>query len=321
MGHVLARKVAARGAEAALSLILLVTLTFFLIHAAPDGPEYAILGVRMSPARVHRAAEQLGVTAPLWKQYGLWWQNVLRGSLGYSFLLNRPVASLLVTYAGNSAALLGTGFGFGLLLTAAGGLAHGAYYRAWPGRVLGALELLLYATPGFVIGTFLVLVFSGWLGWLPPGGVEDLRRASPGFVDFARHLVLPAVTVALVVYSSLAKFFAESVDGELARPFARTAAAKGLAFPAILFRHVAPNALRPLITLVGLSLPGLFAAGVVVESVFSYPGLGWLLWRSALARDYPVLIGIVLFIGVATVIGNLIADVMNTVLDPRLRHA
>ena len=107
MGHVLARRVAARGAEAALSLMLPVTLTFFLIHAAPDGPEYAILGLRVSPARVHRVAEQLGVTAPLWQQYGLWWQNLLRGSLGYSYLLNRPVASLLAAYAGNSAALLG----------------------------------------------------------------------------------------------------------------------------------------------------------------------------------------------------------------------
>ncbi|MEJ0049556.1 MAG: ABC transporter permease [Rhodospirillales bacterium] len=129
------------------------------------------------------------------------------------------------------------------------------------------------------------------------------------------------VTIALVVYASLARFFAESVDGELARPYARTAAAKGLAFPAILLRHVAPNAVRPLVTLVGLSLPGVFSASVVVESVFSYPGLGWLLWRSALARDYPVLIGIVLVVGVVTIVGNLAADFVNAMLDPRLRKA
>jgi peptide/nickel transport system permease protein len=321
MGHVLVRKVAARGVEAALSLILLVTLTFFLAHAAPDGPEYAILGVRMSPARVHQVAVQLGIARPVWDQYLVWWAHVLQGSLGYSFLLNRPVTGLLADYAGNSAALLGVGFGSGLLLTVAGGLAHGAWYRRWPGRVLGGLELLFYALPGFVIGTVLVLVFSGWLRWLPPGGIRDLRVAEPGLRDFARHLVLPTLTVALVVYASLARFFAESVDAELGRPYARTAAAKGLSFWSVLSRHAAPNAVRPLITQVGVLLPGLFAASVVVESVFSYPGLGWLLWRSALARDYPVLIGIVLIIGAVTVVGNLIADVLNTMLDPRLLHA
>jgi peptide/nickel transport system permease protein len=321
MGHVLVRRVAARAGEAALSLILLVTLAFFLAHAAPDGPEYAILGVRMSPTRVHQVAVRLGLAMPVWRQYEIWWRHVLQGSLGYSFLLNRPVTGLLADYAGNSAALLGAGFGCGFLLTLAGGLAHGAWYRRWPGRVLGGVELLLYAVPGFVIGTVLILVFSAWLGWLPPGGVADLRLASPGLSDFARHLVLPALTVALVVYAGLARFFAESVDTELGRPYARTAAAKGLSPRAILFRHVAPNAIRPLITLVGLSLPGLFAASVVVESVFSYPGLGWLLWRSALARDYPVLIGIVLIIGILTVVGNLFADLLNTLLDPRLLHA
>jgi peptide/nickel transport system permease protein len=321
MGHVLARKVAVRGAEAALSLTLLVTLTFFLAHAAPDGPVYAILGVRLSPSRVHQVATRLGLMKPIWQQYLIWWANVLRGSLGYSFLLNRPVTSLLAEYAGNSAWLLGAGFGGGLLLTVAGGLAHGAWYRGWPGRVLGGFELVFYALPGFVIGTILALVFSGWLGWLPSGGMTDLRLADPGFGDFARHLVLPASTVALVVYAGLARFFAESVDTELRRPYARTAAAKGLSFWAILARHAAPNAARPLITQIGVSLPGLFAASVAVESVFSYPGLGWLLWRSALARDYPVLIGIVLIIGVLTVIGNLIADLLNTLLDPRLLHA
>jgi peptide/nickel transport system permease protein len=321
MGHVLAWKVAARGAEAALSLTLLVTLAFFLAHAAPDGPEYAILGVRMSPARVHQVATRLGLAMPVWRLDYLWWAHVLRGSLGYSFLLNRPVTGLLADYAGNSAALLGVGFGCGLLLTVAGGLAHGAWYRRWPGRVLGGLELLFYALPGFVIGTFLALAFSGWLRWLPPGGIADLRLVAPGFGDFARHLVLPALTVALVVYAGLARFFAESVDAELGRPYARMAAAKGLSSAQILFRHVAPNAVRPLITLLGLSLPGLFAASVVVESVFSYPGLGWLLWRSALARDYPVLIGIVLIIGALAVIGNLLADVLNTMLDPRLLNA
>jgi peptide/nickel transport system permease protein len=139
--------------------------------------------------------------------------------------------------------------------------------------------------------------------------------------DLARLLVLPAATMGLVVFAGLARFFGESVHAELGTAYARTAAAKGVGPWAVLLRHVMPNAVRPVVTLLGLSLPGLFGAGVVVESVFSYPGLGWLLWRSALAQDYPVLIGIVLLLGVATVVGNFLADLVNLLLDPRLLHA
>jgi peptide/nickel transport system permease protein len=312
-----ARRIAARSAEAGVSLALLVTMVFFLAHSAPGGPAYAILGFKARPASVDAVDFQLGLDVPLWHQFVIWWAHVLHFSLGNSFLLNRPVAGLLADYAGPTLALQGAGFLLGLLLALVLGLAHGAWFRAWPGRVLGAVELLLYATPGFVIGTILVLACAGWL---PPGGVADLRQEAPRVGDLARHLVLPALTMALVVYAGLARFFAESVDASLARPFARTAAAKGLGFSAVLLRHAAPNAVRPLITVVGLSLPGLFAAGIVVESVFSYPGLGWLLWRSAVAQDYPVLVGIVLLVGVVTILGNLLAELLNAALDPRLHE-
>jgi peptide/nickel transport system permease protein len=131
---------------------------------------------------------------------------------------------------------------------------------------------------------------------------------------------MPVFTVALTAYAGLAPYFAQAVHQELQAPYARTARAKGLTRWGVARRHVFRNALRPLVTMLGLSFPTIVAGSVVVESVFNYPGLGWLLWRSALSHDYPVIIGIVLLIGVATIAGNLAAELINTWLDPRARY-
>ncbi len=312
-----ASRLGTRAAEAALSLFVLVTMIFLFAHAMPGGPGYAILGLKSQPAGVDAVNLQLGVDTPIWVQYLTWWGHLLRGSLGTSYLLGRPVAALLADYAGRTIPLQAAGLLLGATLALAGGLLQGAFYRAWPGRVLGVAALILYATPGFVIATVLVLACQGWL---PAEGVADLHAANPGLADRLRHLVLPALSIGLMIYATLARVLAESVDTELAALYTRTAAMKGLDRAAILLRHVARNALRPMVTLLGLSLPGLFAGSVVVESVFAYPGLGWLLWRSALSHDYPVLIGGTLLVGVATIAGNLLAEGVNAVLDPRIRR-
>ena len=306
-----------RCTEAAATLAILVTLTFLAAHAVPGGPAYAILGLKATPQGVGAIDLRLGLDVPLWRQYLVWWAHLLHGDLGTSYLLNRPVVSLLAEYQARTLALYGTGLCLGTALAVGGGLLHGQWRGAWPGRAFAVLELTLYAFPSFFVGTALMALFATHLRWLPAGGAGDLRLAEPRLGDTLRHLALPACTVALAVYAGLAPYFAQSVADELARPYVRTARAKGLGPAAVLLRHVLPNALRPLVSLLGLSLPALIAGSVAVESVFSYPGLGWLLWRSALAHDYPVLIGIVLLTGVATIVGNLAAELVNTWLDPR----
>jgi peptide/nickel transport system permease protein len=309
-----------RVAEAAATLAVLVTLTFIAAHTVPGGPAYAILGLRATPAGVAAVDLQLGLDVPVWQQYAVWWGHVLHGNLGTSYLLNRPVAALLAEYQMRTLALYGSGLTLGAVLALGGGLLHGLWFRNWRGRALAALELTLYALPSFFVGTALMAVFSTGLGWLPAGGASDLRLAHPGFGDAVRHLALPVATVALATYAGLAPYFAQAIHEELQLPYARTALAKGLAPSGVVLRHVLRNALRPMVTMLGLSFPALIAGSVVVESVFSFPGLGWLLWRSALAHDYPVLIGIVLLVGVATIAGNLAAELINTWLDPRARY-
>ena len=310
-----------RFGSAALSLAILITLTFVLVNVTPGSPVYGILGPKASPASIAELTHSLGLDQPFWQQYLHWWNNLIHGDLGYSYLVQRPVSGLLASYEMNTLALQIVSIAASLLIAFGLGLAHGVYYNRAAGRVIGGIELALYALPSFFSGTLLILWFSMGLGWFPAGGVENLRLPQQTVGSTTLHLALPAMTIVLLTVPVLSRYFAQSVHEELGRDYVRSAAARGASPARILIRHVVRNALRPLVTVLGLSLPSIFAGGVVVETVFSYPGLGWLLWRSALSQDYPVLIGIVLVIGILTVLGNLLADIANTLLDPRTGYA
>ncbi len=309
-----------RCADAGLTLFALVTLTFVLAHAMPGGPAYSILGLKANPAAVAALDTRLGLDTPVWRQYALWWWHLAHGNLGTSYLLSRDVRGVLAEFAANTLALDTVGLLLAVLLGLAAGVAHGVYAKRWPGRLIGGAELLFYAMPGFFIGTVLLMIFAAGLHWLPAGGVSDLRLEHPDLADRLRHMVLPAASLMFLGFASFSRVIAQSVQTELARDYVRTARARGLTEQTILWRHVLPNALRPAVTLLGVAFPALFAGSVVVESVFSYPGLGWLLWRSAVSHDYPVLVALVLLIGVATIVGNLLADLVNSWLDPASRY-
>ncbi len=313
--------VSRRLGSAGLSLAILVTLTFILVDIAPGSPVYGMLGPKASPASIAELTRSLGLDQPFWLRYLHWWTHLARGDLGNSYLVQRPVASLLARYELNTLALQLVSLAASLLIAFGLGLAHGVLYRRVGGRAIGGLELALYALPSFFSGTLLILWFSMDLGWFPAGGIEDLRLTQQTAASTVRHLALPAVTIVLLTVPVLSRYFAQSVHEELGRDYVRSALARGASPSRIVLRHVIRNAMRPLVTVLGLSLPSIFAGGVVVETVFAYPGLGWLLWRSALSQDYPVLIGIVLVIGVLTVLGNLLADIVNTLLDPRTGYA
>jgi peptide/nickel transport system permease protein len=306
-----------RLASSAVSIFILVTLVFFLAHLTPGGPAFSILGQKATPESVAALNARLGLNTPIWQQYGIWWWHLLHGELGYSYLLNRPVGTLLWSYEVNTLVFYSIAIVLSTLLAILVGLAQGLWYGRAPAKLIGMFQLGLYATPPFFTAAMLVLCFAVALRWLPASGIADVRLVNPGVGSYAAHLVLPVITVMLLTVPLLSRYFGEAVHEELGRDYVRTARAKGVAPAGVLFFHVLRNALRPLVTMLGLSFPYIFTGGVIVESVFNYPGLGWLLWRSALGRDYPVLIAIVLLIGLLTVLGNLLADVVNGLLDPR----
>ena len=286
------------------SIFILVTLVFFLAHLTPGGPAFSILGQKATPESVAAMNARLGLSAPLLAQYGVWWGHLLQGKLGYSYLLNRPVGALLWDYEINTLVFYAIAVFLSTVLAILLGLAQGVWFGRWPARGIGAFQLVFYATPPFFTAAMLVLWFSVALHWLPASGIGNPRLAHPGVGSYAAHLVLPVITVMLLTVPMLSRYFGEAVHEELAKDYVRTARAKGVGFAGILFAHVLRNALRPLVTMLGLSFPYIFTGGVIVESVFNYPGLGWLLWRSALGRDYPVLIAIVLLIGLVDCAGE-----------------
>ncbi|EKM98453.1 MULTISPECIES: ABC transporter permease [unclassified Acidocella] len=309
-----------RLASSCLSLFILVALVFFLAHLTPGGPAYSILGQKATPESVAQLNQRLGLDQPLPKQFGLWIWHLLHGELGYSYLLNRPVGQLLWVYERNTLVFYTVSIIISTALSIALGLIQGVWFGRWPAKLIGAFQLGFYALPPFFVAAMLILWFAVDVHWLPASGIIDLRDPHAGIASFAAHLVLPVTTVSLLTVSSLSRYFGEAVHEELGKDYVRTARAKGVSFTSILFRHVMRNALRPLITILGLSFPYIFTGGVIVESVFNYPGLGWLMWRSALSQDYPILIAIVLVIGVLTVLGNLLADLVNGLLDPRASY-
>lgn len=309
-----------RLASSCLSLFILVALVFFMAHLTPGGPAYSILGQKATPESVAQLNARLGLDQPLLKQFVEWCWHLLHGQLGYSYLLNRPVGQLLWVYERNTLVFYALTIVVSTALSILIGLVQGVWFGRWPAKVIGTFQLGFYALPPFFVAAMLILWFAVDVQWLPAGGIVNLRNPNPGVASFAAHLILPVTTVSLLTISSLSRYFGEAVHEELGKDYVRTARAKGVSFPAILFGHVMRNALRPLITILGLSFPYIFTGGVIVESVFNYPGLGWLMWRSALSQDYPILIAIVLVIGVLTVVGNLLADLVNGFLDPRASY-
>ena len=308
---------------AALTVFLVVSITFLLAHLAPGEPMLAgAEGLRADPERVRVLREQFGLDRPFVAQYAHYVGNVLRGDLGESFTMRRPVAQLLAERLPRTALLaaaaLVVAFGLGI------GVAVVQAARAGSGTdaMLGAAMLACYSMPSFWLGLVLLLIFAQWLGWFPVSGmttpVEYQHLGWLGRVlDVGRHLVLPAITLGLVQAAEIARLQRGALVDALGAEFVRSARAKGLGDRAVLLRHALRSSLGPAVTLAGASLPLLLAGSVLVESVFGWPGMGRLTHEAILSRDYNVILAAGLVTGVIVALGNLAADLAAHALDPR----
>lgn len=313
--------IATRLANAAFSLIGLVTLVFFMIFATPGGPAYSILGVHASPMAVAALNRQMGLNRPIAEQYLTWWWHLAHGNLGYSFTEHARVGVLILSYLRNTIVLYSAATLLAVVLAIAIGLFQGAMKGRLSATIIGGTQIALYSLPVFFLGTLLILVFAIDHAWLPPGGVGGATSWSgKGTLDLVRHMVLPGLTLAIPITAALSRYFGRQVRLEYDRDYVRAARSRGIPPVRLALTHVLRNALRPLVTLVGLMVPQIFVGGLLTETVFNYPGLGWLLWRSALQQDYPTLTAIVLLIGVLTILGNLAADLINSALDVETRY-
>jgi ABC-type dipeptide/oligopeptide/nickel transport system permease component len=307
------------GASAAL-LLVVATILFFSIHLLPGDPVLLILGgdaAQPTPEQIAVVRAKLGLDKPLWLQYVSWLQRVSRGDLGRSLVDDRPVARDLANRLPRTLQLVIPA----TLLSTAAGVALGMFAARRRGRladpIASSTALLGFSMPVFVVGMLLVAVFSITLGWLPPTGYVPFGEDPAGFL---RHLILPVLALSAAPMAITMRMTRSSFLEQSALDYVRTARAKGLPEPAVAWRHVLRNALLPVVTVVGLQIGGMFAGAVLVEYIFSWPGLNTLLLNSISTRDYPIVQGVVLLAAVLFVFVNLATDLCYALVNPRIRY-
>ncbi len=302
------------------ALVVVVGVTiivFILLHLLPGGPARAVLGQRATRVAIAAFNKEYGLDKPLPVQYVTWVGQLLRGNLGFSYKLNQSVDSLLSENLPRTAVLVGISTLLAIVIGVALGIWQAVRRNRVDDYVLTGASFLFYAMPTFFLGLILIIVFSATLQWLPPTGPDG----TVPLWDQATNLILPVLTLTLVYVAFFSRYMRSAMLENLVQDYVRTARSKGVGSRRLLFRHVLRNALIPILTLLGLSLPGIISGALVTEALFNYPGMGLLFWNAAQQQDYPILLGVTLITGVATVLGSLCADVLYAVADPRIRYA
>ena len=309
---------------AGLAVVLgVVTLTFVLLHLAPGEPIDIILGPTANPEQVAVQRRLLGLDRPLPAQFASWLGRFARGDWGTSIAQGRPVRAILGAAWPATVRLVGLSLILSYLIGLAIGVVQAARSRSRTDTLLSVSSVTLFAVPGYWLALMLVLVFTYWTQALPAFGAagldSDYLHGGSWMIDRLRHLALPLATLTLVGIGGAARFARGAMLETLSQPFIVTARAKGLTTSRVVGRHALRNALTPVVTLVGLSLPVLFSGAVFVEAVFAWPGVGRVLVEAVQARDYPVVMAATTVSAVLVVAGNMVADAFAAWLDPRIR--
>ncbi|MGB6193486.1 MAG: ABC transporter permease [Terracidiphilus sp.] len=295
---------------------LVVSLVFLLIHLVPGDPILQMLGDGATPADIGALRHQYGLDLPMGTQYLHYWNGVLHGDLGESIRLHDSVTHLIVARYPYTLALALAALVLGLTLALPAGIVAAVRRGRWADQALSVVSLFGLSVPGIALGPVLILVFSILLGWLPVSGANP-GGAHAG-IDW-RYLVLPAIAMGASLAAILTRMVRTAMLEELGQDYVRTARAKGLSETAVVCRHALPNALVPIVTIVGLQFGALLAGAIVTEKIFSWPGLGRLVVDAISNRDYALVQGCLLSIGLTYVLVNLFTDVVYRWINPRMR--
>jgi peptide/nickel transport system permease protein len=307
----------------AIPLLLFISiLTYAMMALAPGGPA-SVLGPHggaLSPQVAARINAIYGLDKPWYVQYFFWLkQLVLHGSLGTSFVDSRPVVQKVLEKLPVTIEMVGLALVLTLIIALPIGIYAGAHRGSLFDNASSTVGFVFYGMPVFWLSIVLIDVFAVQLRWFPSSGISSLGAEGDPF-DRIHHLVLPVVAIALTSFVSWMRYQRSSVIEAMSSPYIRTARSKGLSERDVLFKHAFRNALLPIVTLLGLSLPALVGGAYFVEYVFSIPGVGYLTFSSIFSRDYPTIMAITMLTAVLIVAGNLLADIAYAIVDPRIRY-
>ena len=288
---------------------LVVSVVFLLIHLVPGDPIQAMLGEGAAGADIQAARHAYGLDVPLPTQYVHYWSGVLHGDLGKSLRLNKPVKDLVAQAYPATLSLTLSALFVAILLSIPAGVRSATRRNRWDDRALSFVSLLGLSFPNFALGPILILIFAIHFDWLPVSGSASWRS-----------LVLPAITMGASLAAILTRMVRTSMLEELGQDYIRTARAKGLPERTVVYRHALRNAMIPVVTVIGLQFGALLAGAIVTETIFAWPGIGRLTISAISNRDYSLVQGCLLCIGLTYVAVNFLTDLVYSALNPRIRQ-
>jgi peptide/nickel transport system permease protein len=299
-------------------LLGLSIIVFAMMALIPGDPATAILGSYATPENVERLNRQLGLDKTVVEQYVIWLGNLLQGDMGRSYALNRPVADEVFERFGATLILAGTSLVLSSVFGLIAGIVSAVRQFGWTDRILTILVLIGISTPSFWLGLLLIMLFAVHLQWLPASGMYAIYGGGD-LADLAAHLVMPAVTLAVVATAVIARLTRTAMLEVLRQDYIRTARAKGLSERRVIYRHAFKAALVSVIPVIGIQAGFVLGGAVYIETVFQWPGIGRMLVNAISTRDLLLVQGGVLVVAASYVIFNLLADIAQTIIDPRLR--
>lgn len=298
-------------------MLIVATLVFLMLRLTPGDPARVIAGDMASEQEVAAIRTEMGLDQSLLAQYVRWMGSLAQGDLGNSVISGKPVGELIAGRLGPTMALALSAIALTVLLAVPLGVLSAWWHGRWPDRAVMAAAVVAFSVPAFVVGYLLIYFFSVRLNFFPVQGYTPLKE---GVLPFARHLVLPTLTLAAVFVALITRITRASMLDILGEDFIRTARAKGVTEMYVLFRHALRNAAVPIVTVIGVALTTLISGVVVTETVFNIAGVGRLIVDAVMARDYPVVQGTILFFAFVYVFLNLLIDIVYVLLDPRIRY-
>ncbi|MCD8011697.1 MAG: ABC transporter permease [Lachnospiraceae bacterium] len=302
----------------AIPVLFGITLIDYGIMCLAGSPLEMLQGPRVSEAAVQAKAIALGLDKPFYVQYFVWLGQILQGNLGYSIKSYQSVSSMIASHLGPTLLLMGVSLIVSLLFSVPAGIYSAVHQYSKGDYAVVTVSFLGSSIPGFFFSLLLVYVFTIRLGWLPSSGMTTLGTDS-GALDVARHMVMPVIVLSFSMAGSTIRYIRSAVLEILQQDYLRTARAKGIGRFRVINKHALRNALLPIITVIGMEIPMLFGGSIIIEQVFSWPGLGLMTMSAISNRDYPVIMGVCLLSAVVVLIANLLTDILYVLADPTIQ--
>lgn len=313
----MARYIIRRLIQAVVLLFVVSVVTFVLIYSAPGGPSL-LANPELTAEELATMTENLGLNDPIPVQYARWLRNVLQGDLGTSYNSVEPVGDLILDRLPNTLILTVFGLLVSIVIAIPLGVISAVNRNSFTDRFVTAFSFVGISIPVFWLGIMLIILFSVRWDILPAGGMYTIGEDF-SLVDRLQHLLLPMIVVVTANLASLVRYTRSGMITVLSEDYIRTARAKGLANRKVIFGHALRNALVPVVTVIGISLPNAVSGAAITETVFAWPGMGRLAVTAASTRDYPVVLGATLTVAIVVIFSSLITDLVYAYIDPRIR--